>query len=175
LLNWFQSYQTPTLKYADYVKKKQIFLNTCAVTVNILSKSNNNFLLKILISVIFLTNFSSAKSIDFMLWITKIFKMSFRKSRVASAAFLTRFSYIYSGETKWRLLYKICHCKIDSSGSLSLVICPFPVIFFIFMGSAINNYTTMDYCLQGGLTWTFTYYFSLVFYHLEHTERQLSY
>ena len=28
---------------------------------------------------------------------------------------------------------------------------PFP-LFFIFMGSAINNYTTMDYCLQGGLT-----------------------
>jgi hypothetical protein len=25
--------------------------------------------------------------------------MTFRKSRVASAAFLTRFSYIYSGET----------------------------------------------------------------------------
>jgi len=56
--------------------------------------------LKNLISVIFLTNFSSAKSIDFMLS-DKIFKMSFRKSRVASAAFLTRFSYVYSGETKW--------------------------------------------------------------------------
>ena len=56
------------LKYADYVgKKPHIFLYTCAVTVNILSKSNKNFLLKKLISVIFLTNFSPAKSIDFML------------------------------------------------------------------------------------------------------------
>jgi hypothetical protein len=56
------------LKYADYVeKKKQIFLYTCAVTVNILSKSIKNVLLKNLISVIFFTNFSSAKSIDFML------------------------------------------------------------------------------------------------------------
>jgi hypothetical protein len=56
------------LKYADYVKNDiQICLYTCAVTVNILSKSNKNFLLKNLISVIFLTNFSSAKSNDFML------------------------------------------------------------------------------------------------------------
>jgi hypothetical protein len=55
------------LKNADYVKKQQKFWYTCAVTVNILSKSNKNFLLKNLISVIFLTNFSSAKSIDFML------------------------------------------------------------------------------------------------------------
>jgi hypothetical protein len=56
------------LKYADYVEKKiQIFLYTCAVTVNILSNSNKNFLLKKLISVIFLKNFSSAKSIDFLL------------------------------------------------------------------------------------------------------------
>ena len=32
------------LKYADYVgKKPQIFLYTCAVAVNILSKSNKNF------------------------------------------------------------------------------------------------------------------------------------
>ena len=56
------------LKYADYVEKKtQILLYTCAVIVNILSKSNENYLLKKLISVIFLTNFSSAKSIDFLL------------------------------------------------------------------------------------------------------------
>ena len=48
-------------------KKQQIFFYTCAVTVNILSKSNKKFLLKNLISVIFFTNFSSAKSIDFML------------------------------------------------------------------------------------------------------------
>jgi hypothetical protein len=26
---------------------------------------------------------------------------------------------------------------------------PFPLFFFIFMGRAINNYTTMDYYLQG--------------------------
>ena len=125
MLNWFQPYQTPMFKYADYVEKKiQILLYTCAVTVNILSNSNKNFLLKKLISVIFLTNFSSAKSIDFIVYrITEIFKMSFRKSRVASAAFLTRFNYIYSDETKWRLFYRICHCKIDSSGPLSPVIC----------------------------------------------------
>ena len=39
LLNWFQPYQTPMLKNADYVKNEiQIFLYTCAVTINILSK-----------------------------------------------------------------------------------------------------------------------------------------
>jgi hypothetical protein len=32
---------------------------------------------------------------------------------VASAAFLKRFSYIYSGETKWRLFYRICHCNMN--------------------------------------------------------------
>jgi hypothetical protein len=31
------------LKNADYVKKQHIFLYPCAVTVNILSKSNKNF------------------------------------------------------------------------------------------------------------------------------------
>jgi hypothetical protein len=45
--------------------------------------------------------------------ITKLFKMSCRKSRVASAAFLTRFSYIVSGETKWRLFYSFCHCDMN--------------------------------------------------------------
>ena len=66
LLNWFQPYSN--VKICRLCgKKTQIFLYTCAVTVNILSKSNKNFLLKKLISVIFLTNFSPAKSIDFML------------------------------------------------------------------------------------------------------------
>jgi hypothetical protein len=54
------------LKNADYVKKTtDIFVHVCCN--NILSKSNKNFPLKNLISVIFLTNVSSAKSIDFML------------------------------------------------------------------------------------------------------------
>ena len=44
MLNGYQPYQTPMLKYADYVgKKNPDFLYTCAVTVNILSKSNKNF------------------------------------------------------------------------------------------------------------------------------------
>ena len=68
--------------------------------------------------------------------------MSFRKSRVASAAFLTRFSYIYSGETKLRIFDRICHCKIDSSGPLSLLICLLSRYFFYFHGEPINNYTS---------------------------------
>jgi hypothetical protein len=79
-------YQTPMLKYADYVGETTdiVVLVYCNY---ILSKSNKNFfLLKNLISVVFLTNFSSAKFIVFMLSDNEIFKMSFRKSRVASAA-----------------------------------------------------------------------------------------
>jgi hypothetical protein len=55
------------LKYADYVGETTDIV--VPVYCNyILSKSNKNFfLLKNLISVIFSTNFSSAKSIDFML------------------------------------------------------------------------------------------------------------
>ena len=82
------------LKYADYVKNDiQIFVYTCAVKVNILSKSDKNFLLKNLISVIFFKTFRLLNLLILCYRIIKIFKMSFVKSRVASATFL--FNYMF--------------------------------------------------------------------------------
>ena len=77
--------------------------------------------------------------------------MSFRKSRVASAAFLIRLAIFTRVKPNDVYFTGFVIVKLIARDPFHWLSTPFP-LFFIFMGSAINNYTTMDYCLQGGLT-----------------------
>ena len=77
--------------------------------------------------------------------------MSFRKSRVASAAFLTRLAIFTRMKPNDAYFTGFVSVRLIAQGPFHWLSASFPAIFYVH-GEPINNYTTMDYCLQGDLT-----------------------
>ena len=74
--------------------------------------------------------------------------MSCRKSRVASAAFLTRLAIFTRVKPNKVYFTGFVIVKLIAQDPFHWLSAPFPLFFYVH-GEPINNYTTMDYCLQG--------------------------